>query len=345
MYNPSTKFMELEIYQHFTDLDADKWDKLLTKSETDVPFLRFGYLKNWWEFKGGGEWPDDSQLFLITAKENERLVGIAPLFSPDNTSAKRLLLLGSVEISDYLDVICLPEYKESFLNNLLHFIHSEMGGALQINLMNIPEKSSTLELLNINAHLYKWAVKIEQTYRTPAIKLEDNWEAYLASIDKKQRHEIRRKMRRAEEYDVEIQWYIVNHSHALATEIEAFFSLMAMDAKKERFLTSQMRQQMSAIIHWAFDEGILQLSFLEIDGKKVASYLCFDYGKKILVYNSGFDFNYSEYSPGWVLLSYLIQNAINSGKTHFDFMRGDETYKYRFGAKDSFVMQATLTRV
>ena len=96
---------------------------------------------------------------------------------------------------------------------------------------------------------------------------------------------------------------------------------------------------MSGIIHWAFNEGILQLSFLTINDEKAAGYLCFDYMDRIWVYNSGFRPDYQFYSPGWVLLSYLIQHAINTGKSHFDFMRGDETYKYRFGADDGFVMK------
>jgi CelD/BcsL family acetyltransferase involved in cellulose biosynthesis len=152
-------------------------------------------------------------------------------------------------------------------------------------------------------------------------------------------------MRRAEENSDSIRWYIVKEQEKLDSEIQSFFSLMEMDPDKKKFLSPQMRDQMSGIIHWAFEEGILQLSFLQISQSKAAAYLCFDHGKHLLVYNSGFDYQFSEYSPGWVLLSYLIQHAIETGKSHFDFMRGDETYKYRFGAEDGFVMRALLTRV
>ena len=105
-----------------------------------------------------------------------------------------------------------------------------------------------------------------------------------------------------------------------------------------------MRLQMRDIIQWSFETGILQLSFLTVDGKKAAAYLCFDYLDRIWVYNSGFDPAYREFSPGWVMLSYLIQNAIENGKKVFDFMRGDEAYKYRFGAEDSFVLKVKISR-
>lgn len=120
---------------------------------------------------------------------------------------------------------------------------------------------------------------------------------------------------------------------------------MELDDEKKEFLSAAMRKQMKAIIHWAFEAGFLELSFLTINHKKAAGYLCFDFNKKIYVYNSGFSTDFQYYSPGWVLLSLLIQHAIETGKTHFDFLRGDEKYKYKFGALDSFVMKVKAERV
>ena len=337
--------MDLKIIDHFSGFDQQDWDSLVERSETNVPFLRYGYLKNWWEFKGGGEWPENSDLVLIAGFSDDQLVGIAPLFSPADADEKKLLLLGSIEISDYLDLICLPEHKPEFIRKTLALVAQDMPGISLIDFINIPQTSSTLQLTEENAGKAGWKSAIEQAYHTPAITLAEDWDTYLAGIDKKQRHEIRRKMRRAEENSDLIQWHIVEEQEKLDSEIQAFFSLMEMDPDKKKFLTLQMRIQMSEICHWAFDEGILQLSFLQIGQSKAAGYLCFDYGKHLLVYNSGFDYQFSEYSPGWVLLSYLIQHAIKTGKSHFDFMRGDETYKYRFGAEDGFVMRALLTRV
>lgn len=337
--------MDLKILSHFSDINQDDWNSLVEQNETNVPFLRYGYLKNWWKFKGGGEWPENSSLVLVAGFIGDQLVGIAPLFNPADTDGDKLLLLGSIEISDYLDLICLPEHKAEFTQNLLVLIAEDMKGVTQIELINIPERSTTVQLIQDHSKIAGWEYTIEQAYHTPAIKLAPDWDTYLSGIDKKQRHEIRRKIRRAEENSDSIQWYIVEEQEKLDSEIQAFFSLMEMDPDKKKFLTPQMQIQMSEICQWAFNEGILQLSFLQIGQNKAAAYLSFDYGGHVLVYNSGFDYQFSEYSPGWVLLSYLIQHAIETGKSHFDFMRGDETYKYRFGAQDGFVMRALLTRV
>ena len=105
-----------------------------------------------------------------------------------------------------------------------------------------------------------------------------------------------------------------------------------------------MREHMRSAMRCAFDEGCLHLAVLEIDGGKAAAYLSFNYLNRLWVYNSGLNPAYRDYSPGWVLLGNLLQWANESGLSEFDFMRGDEDYKYRFGAVDRFVVRATLTR-
>jgi CelD/BcsL family acetyltransferase involved in cellulose biosynthesis len=50
-----------------------------------------------------------------------------------------------------------------------------------------------------------------------------------------------------------------------------------------------------------------------------------------------------ELSPGWVLLTHQLQWAGEHGRDEFDFMRGDEEYKYRFGGVERHVMRITVT--
>ena len=336
--------MDIRLHRDFSDLEHTQWDELLSKSVTDVPFLRYGYLKRWWEFKGGGEWPQDAHLCILSGWEGSELRGIAPLFSVKENGRGKAYLLGSIEISDYLDLIARPDDAETFIRAVFDHLGSEHDADIAcMSLVNIPERSPTNALIERIAPELGWTVKAENAYHTPVIPLAADWDAYLAGIDKKQRHEIRRKLRRAEE-SAEVKWYFAEDAATLDAEIEAFFDLMAVDEDKKRFLTDPMRGQMRAIIHWAFDAGYLQLSFLTIEGVKGAGYLCFDYNGHILVYNSGFDFRFSQYSPGWVLLGFLIQHAIENSKKYFDFMRGDEDYKYRFGGADGFVRRIELEK-
>ena len=116
--------MDFTLQRNFTELDplAAEWNALLAESSMHVPFLRYEYLRTWWETRGGGEWPD-SELAVVLARQDGRLAGVAPLFAARNREgAPALLLLGSIEISDYLDLIVRPQDLPAFLSGLLDFL-------------------------------------------------------------------------------------------------------------------------------------------------------------------------------------------------------------------------------
>jgi CelD/BcsL family acetyltransferase involved in cellulose biosynthesis len=323
-----------------------EWNDLLAISASHVPFLRHEYITAWWQGLGGGEW-NYGELYVITVRsEDGRLIGIAPLFETDNLDGeKALMLLGSIEISDYLDVIAREEDIPTFLEALLEHLSGDGNPACaRLDLYNLFENSPTLSGMQAAAEKYGWRYTQEPLQHCPYIPLPGDWEQYISSIDKKQRHEIRRKIRRAEEYYLPKRWYFAQDGNTLDQEIEDFLDLMTCDPNKARFLTQAMRTQMHLIAQAAYRAGWLQLAFIEVNGEKAAGYLNYDYMNHIWVYNSGLDFRFSELSLGWVLLGYLLGWANEHKRQFFDFMRGDEKYKYRFGAVDRRVMHVVIQK-
>ena len=332
------------------DALAPAWNALLAESITNAPFLRQEYLRAWWQTLGGGEWLR-GELATVTAMENGELVGIAPLFLTENRDGLlALMFIGSIEISDYLDLIVRPKHLPAFVDGLFEFLiqSKRLGPSLSkpwhlLDWYNLLEASPSLPVLQAAAERRGWSFTQERLQPTPYIPLPGNFDAYLASIDKKQRHEIRRKMRRAAEYGQSIRWYLAMDGSTLDSEIDALLCLMEQDPAKANFLAGTMRRQMRATVHAAFKHGWLWLAFLEIDGEKVAAALNFDYNNRLWGYNSGVDRNFIELSPGWVLLAHMLQWANEYKRGEYDFMRGNEEYKYRFGAVDRFVMRVKIT--
>jgi CelD/BcsL family acetyltransferase involved in cellulose biosynthesis len=255
------------------------------------------------------------------------------------------MLVGSIEISDYLDLIVRADDLPRFLAGLLDFLVSlDAAGWSALDWYNLPDVSPTLAALKAESEKRGWNHH-EEVYRpTPRIPLNGSFEDYLARIDKKQRHEIRRKMRRAAESDRDVRFTLVNGTQNIEAEIDSFFDLMVHDPGKSEFLHPAMREQMSATIRDAHAHGYLWLAFLEVEGAKVAGSLNFDYKNKLWGYNSGVSREHMELSPGWVLLAYTIQWCCENGRYEFDFMRGDEEYKYRFGGVNQHVMRVKVLR-
>jgi len=334
--------MDFTILNDFSSISESEWNTLVEQGISDVPFLRLEYLRQWWQTLGGGEWKD-ADLVLISSREGDRLIGIAPLFKAEYDGRPELLLLGSVEISDYLDLIVRPDDLPRFLSGLMDFLaQSSQYRGLPFDWYNLSDDSPTLAALKAESERRGLTYR-EEIYRpTPRIALTGSFEEYLSHVEKKQRHEIRRKMRRALENEIPVRFYIVEEAGTLDSEIDAFFQLMENDANKSNFLTPSMRAYMKSAIQTAFAHGYLWLAFLTVDGVKAAACLNFDYKNKLWGYNSGVSRGFMELSPGWVLLGHQLQWACEHGRSEFDFMRGDEEYKYRFGAVNKYVMRVRV---
>jgi CelD/BcsL family acetyltransferase involved in cellulose biosynthesis len=337
--------MDFSTLLEFPEDKKNEWNAFITSGVSHVPFLRFEYLQNWWHTRGGGEWSQDAQLAIITAHESDRLIGIAPCFIAEHDGKKALLFLGSIEISDYLDFLARPQHLGKFVEGFLAYAKSTLApqfGIQTVDLYNLVDQSPTVRALQNASVSLGFPCEITQLMKSPYIPLSGDWEGYLNSIDKKQRHEIRRKMRRMTELQPAADWYIASDPEKIDAEIQEFLRLMAFEAEKQTFLTPAMRGQMAATMREAFNNGSLQLAFLTIGEEKAAAYLNFDFLNRIWVYNSGIDPRFSEHSPGWVLLGHLLKWANENNRFEFDFMRGNEEYKYRFGAIDRYVVRAMI---
>jgi hypothetical protein len=319
----------------------EEWNTLLQDSASHVPFLRHEYLFGWWKTLGGGEWDQGTLTILIERDVNNALIGAAPLFIVDH----QVMFLGSVEISDYLDLISPNENIPSFIEGIFKFLSSgDFPEWHSLILDNIVENSPSIKhLKKVSMDLgFKYSQKVIQP--APYLPLPKTWHEYLDNLEDRYSHEVKRKIRKAEGYFLPVEWYIVSEIEAIATEMEIFLELMANNPDKKEFLTDTMSQHLVSTAKSAFQEGWLQLAFLTIGDLKVAGCLNFDFDGKIWIYNSGINPLFENLSPGWVLLSYLIQWSIQEGKTELDFMRGDEAYKYQFGGINKNVLQLKILR-
>ncbi len=128
--------------------------------------------------------------------------------------------------------------------------------------------------------------------------------------------------------------------------MDAFITLHQKSTRdKEDFWNESLIQFFKALAVELAQLGWLKLYFIEVNGVKAAAMLGFDYNNEFLLYNSGFDpEQFAQLSPGNVLTAYTIQDAIRLGRSRYDFLRGDEVYKFRFGAVAEPVFDMEVTR-
>lgn len=312
----------------------EEWSGLLTEARDNRIFLTWEWQSTWWAAYHPGE------LWVLAVRNDDgQLVGLAPWFIEQRPQTGRTVRsVGCVDVTDYLEVIVHQAHEAPVFEALAAYVGENQSCYDKIDLCNIPEGSPVLKYLPQLLQERGLSVEIKPQEVCPVIELPSTWEDYLNKLDKKQRHEVRRKLRRTDEYAVE--WYAVGPEHDLNAETEIFLRLMACASPdKAEFLRDEKNvaffRQLAPIL---MERGWLQLAFLKVDGTHTATYLNFLYNEEVLIYNSGLDIEAAKgLSAGIVLLAYLIQYAIEHDYKRFDFLRGNEEYKYRMGAVDTHI--------
>ncbi len=330
----------------FAELQKE-WNPLLQRSRYNTIFLTHEWQTTWWQSLGTG----DLWIVAFRREDTGELVGIAPLYlvTPEGgrwAGKRKFNLVGCIEVSDYLDLIIAKGYEELVYAAFYNWLCSSEAPAWDVlDLCNLPQDSLTYQSFPSVVDHASYRVDVSQEDVAPQFALPIHYDTYLQEqVEKKQRHEIRRKQRRAER-ETTVDFYYVGPEHNLAAELDDFIALQqASREDKAGFMTPQMRQFFGIMAQRMQEAGWLRLCFLAINGEKTASLLAFEYNRRYLLYNSGYDPDaYSHLSPGWVLLAYTIQYALAVGCEVFDFMQGDEEYKYRFGSEDYKVMRVLVS--
>jgi CelD/BcsL family acetyltransferase involved in cellulose biosynthesis len=99
---------------------------------------------------------------------------------------------------------------------------------------------------------------------------------------------------------------------------------------------------MQEIIEVMAAAGRLRITLMELEGSPIAATLCFDYKKEVLLYNSGFDPEYRWVSAGLISKALVIENSIERGMSCFNFLKGDEQYKYHLGGRSMPLYRCTI---
>jgi CelD/BcsL family acetyltransferase involved in cellulose biosynthesis len=238
-------------------------------------------------------------------------------------------LIGSVDVCDYLDFIVVPGYERNFFTVLIDYLKHK--GVLRLDLRPLRADSTALSNLVSVAQNLECKVMCEPEDATYELELPATWEEYLYRLSGKQRHEMRRKMRRLEEA-AHITYRVVEGFSAVRDEFGTFLRLFRSNrSDKAAFMTDRMASYFQSLSEAMAENKILKLAFLELDAQPAASVMYFDYNSAIFLYNSGYDARFSSLNVGLLCKVFSIKDGIQKGRKKYDFLKGTEVYKHRLG--------------
>ena len=281
------------------------------------------WLEVWWRELGV-----EAELYLGAVRQEGSIIGIAPLL----LRGQEAFFIGGKDVCDYMDFVVVPGKETHFFSILLEDLRGR--GISRLDLKPLRPNSTVLTHLIGIARDRKCEVTCGVEDVSLELDLPPTWEGYLRTLTQKDRHEVRRKLRRVWESG-EVRYRVAEDGESAEQAIAIFLKLFRESRRdKATFLTGRMESFFRSLAKAMGRAGLLRLGILELNASPVAAVLCFDYNNTAFLYNNGYDPQYGLLSVGFISKILCIKDSVERGRSKFDFLKGAEEYKHRLGGKE-----------
>jgi CelD/BcsL family acetyltransferase involved in cellulose biosynthesis len=326
----------------------EEWRRLFASTDgSSSPFLSWEWLSIWFKWFGADRTP-----FVLKAYRENRLIGLLPLCLQEKKvfgmRLKRLGFIGEAQGgADYLDLIAEPENKSEIYDAIFEFLKKENCFDLICleNLAGDSEASGFLQNFNQGEAEPAFRYNAHASAVCPQIDLSNGWESVLKQS--KRAANFRRRLKQLEKMPG-FEFRSITSAPETAEAFERFFFLHekrwlkngGSELSGHPRLVSFQRDLIRAMA----ETGLLRFDELWVEGECRASVYGFDDRQTFYYYNSGYDLEWSRFSVGLVLIGLSVKNAVARGNSLYDFLRGDETYKFDWSNRKTELVTITLSR-
>jgi hypothetical protein len=357
----------------FDQIDAAAWDALVDASPAATPFSCHCVQRAWWDAYGADA--HEQTLVIVDESDPATIVGIAPLMhrhelEPGDLAARttlrrevssRLLpvpdsatavFFGASYHADYATILASRDDLPAVCDAVAAYLAAQDPSRWDVvDLRRLRHGDPAADALEAAfeklAPSAGWCVTREEEEVCPVATLPDgaDFDGFLATLGKKERHEIRRKIRRAEGAG-EIR---LDASAEPLADLESFVELHQKRWGADGLFPptdggGASRRFFAGLFGECSNPGPVELRFLTVGGRRIAAGVTFDDGQTVYYYNAGVEPEARDLSPGVVMVALYITDAIARGRRSVDFMRGNEPYKYEWGAVDRPIERLLVQR-
>lgn len=330
------------------------WNSSLERSAANTLTLTWEWLSTWWDVFGEGR-----ELYTLVVRDSEEIIAIAPLLRRTVQHYglipfRRLEFLASGEdeadeiCSEYLDFILLRGREEQALETIFAYLQEREEDWDEILLTDIAGESKSLPVLK---RLCEWkGFKLEELRNETCIyvNLPSQWQTLIESVSPTFRQRIKKDRRLISNINANLR--IIDGAEGFEESFRALVRLHQLRwisrGEPGVFSSSKFSRFHEMLAPRALSKGWIRLFVLSVDEKPMAALYDFVYGNKMYYYQSGFDIEDSPIrSPGLLIRSYAIENAIESGLYECDFLKGDISgYKAGWRGQTRSILQVRMSR-
>lgn len=297
----------------------DEWEELYARCSYATPFQSPAWSLNWWRHFGQG------QIFTLLLRDSGALVGVAPFYIRRSSGAKVLGFMATGP-SDYLDIILDDGIRSKGAALIMDYLMERSDLWDRCDFQEVRSSSPLMHYRFPEGARFT----VEDQNICPVVMLPpdvETFERMLARSHKKKHVKPISWLENSNDIEFEPA-----KKDTLDEMLESLFSMHDLrwefKGAGDVIKGESVRALFKEAAHSFFDMGILRLFRLKVKGKPAACLYSFVKGGAVYNFLSGFDPGLSNVSPGRVLIDMMIKEAIRAGLKEFDFMRGDENYKY-----------------
>ena len=315
------------------------WPELLRRDPDRHVFATPEWHRVWWD-----EFAGDKELLVLEMRRGGATAAFVPLYrkrekgagglgeAPERDRAI-LRFVGGIDLTDYIGPICAAEDRRAVAGALISWLRAGEVEWDELDAHNMPVPLGFAEYLVERADTCDFRFALDQEETAAVLPLPADWETYLAGLDSKERHELKRKRRRLLREHPDAVFRTAT-AETLEGDMKTFVDMhRGAEGHKGHFMRPDVATFFERMADAFMPLGWLRLDFLEVEGQAVASTFGFELDGVFYLYNSAYEPDAARISPGLMLASQLVEGYIERGFERFDFLRGPERYKYQLGSQ------------
>lgn len=311
----------------------DEWINLQTRSSAKGMALTWQWVHIWHKY-----FDHFGELWILTAREDNRLIGIAPLMKvevqPDYGLAwQQLEFIGASYEHDHLDFIIEPGYEEQLIPLFIDELHAHKSRWDTILLTALCNTKTPDILQRTNR---EWVESPGKNLITVHTTLPDTMEEYMLSISRRHRKKLRR-YRNLMDKQFPDRWSIiqVTQPDELDYTLDQLVSMHQSQWEAKGgpgiFHYGELTGYYRELMHCLLENGWLRLYHLKVEDKTCAVDFSYHYRGRAYGQIRAVTRAVKDVTLGDVLMHHGIEQAVSEGMGEYSFSLGEHSWKYSFG--------------
>jgi CelD/BcsL family acetyltransferase involved in cellulose biosynthesis len=332
---PAVTIAVIRTLEAFEAMQAD-WERVYAADRFSQVFLTWQWLRGWF-----GQQSHPWLILVAYGADKTQPIGFLPLQCKNPSRLPlpfetHLSMAGNPD-ADYTGMLCLPEAETDVIAAFAtHLLQQSDWKVLLFKDVRDPRFTDLMNQLQDACDIYRYQGPV-----CPYLNLPDSWETYLQQVSTSQRKRLRKALK-----DMENDPEVSINQTTIATFEADFMAFSHVYQLRHGQCTPAKMQQMREFARWGVQQNIIRMYiFRKGDHPLAGEMLLFDAKNQALRgYQRGYDPQFSRLSPGHGAVAYVMRTAIEAGLTQFDFLRGDEGYKSKFGTESQWTSNFLIVR-